>query len=149
MKGNIWRSQDLYAGLIFMIVGLLAVFVARGLQMGTAASMGPGYFPSTLGGILVLLGLAISIRPLWLIGKRVTPLALRPLLLVTAAVLAFGFLVRPFGLVVATILMVVIARLGDREYRVVEVAVLAVLLAIVATLLFVHGLKLPFHVWPE
>ena len=148
MKGNIWRSQDLYAGLIFIIVGLLAVFVARGLQMGTAASMGPGYFPSTLGGILVLLGLAISIRPLWLIGKRVTPLALRPLLFVTAAVLTFGFLARPFGLVVATILMVVIARLGDREYRVVEVAVLAVLLAVVAALLFVHGLKLPFNVWP-
>ena len=148
MKGNVWRSQDLYAGLIFIIVGLVAVFVARGLQMGTAASMGPGYFPSTLGGILVLLGLAISIRPLWLIGKRVTPLALRPLLFVTVAVLAFGYLVSPFGLVVATLVLVAIARLGDREYRVFEVALLAVFLAVVAALLFVHGLKLPFHVWP-
>lgn len=148
-RGNIRRNQDLYAGLTFIAFGLAAVFFARPLRFGTAAQMGPGYFPSVLGGILALLGLVILIRPLWSIGTRVSPLALRPLLFVTAAVLVFGVLLRPLGLVVATLALVVVARLADREFRVAESALAALVLAAGATALFVYGLRLPFNVWPR
>jgi NADH:ubiquinone oxidoreductase subunit 2 (subunit N) len=148
VRGNIRRSQDLYTGLTFIAFGLAAVFFARPLRFGTAAQMGPGYFPSVLGGILALLGLVILIRSVWSTGTRVSPLALRPLLFVTAAVVAFGVLLRPMGLVVATLALVVVARLADREFRVTESALLALFLAVVATGLFVYGLRLPFNVWP-
>ncbi len=148
MKEKLWHSKDLYAGLMFISFGLVAMGVARNYSIGTAARMGPGYLPLTLGGIIVLLGLAISVRPLWLSGTPVSSLAIRSLLFVTAAVLAFGFLLRPFGLVVATLALVIIARLGDREFRVHEVTLLAVFLAAVAVGLFVYGLRLPLNVWP-
>jgi hypothetical protein len=147
-KGNITRSQDLYAGLTFIAFGLAGVYFARPLHFGTAAQMGPGYFPSVLGGILALLGFLILIRPLWSVGTRVSPLALRPLLIVTVAVVAFGALLRPVGLVVATLVLVLVARLADREFRVAESAFLALFLTGVATALFVYGLRLPFKVWP-
>ena len=124
------------------------MLVARRLPAGTAARMGPGYLPMALGAIVVMFGLVVASRPLWAITRFVAPLALRPLLLVTGAVLVFGLLLRPLGLVLATLGLVVIARLGDRESRALETALLAMLLAAVATALFVHGLRLPLPVWP-
>jgi hypothetical protein len=41
---------------MFILVGLGFSFVARGYSMGTAAKMGPGYFPFWLGIVLALLG---------------------------------------------------------------------------------------------
>lgn len=110
--------------------------------------MGPGYFPMALGAVLLVCGLGIASCPLWSIAQPVAPLAPRPLLLVTGAVLVFGLLLRPLGLVLATLGLVVIARLGDREFRASETALLAVFLAALAAGLFVYGLRLPLPLWP-
>ena len=134
--------------MLFTAFGVAALLIARHLPTGTAARMGPGYLPTVLGGILLALGLLIAARPLWSITRAVTPLAIRPLLLVTAAVVAFGLLLRPAGLVVATLALVVVARLAHRECRVLETALLAVGLAAVAAAVFVYGLRLPLPVWP-
>ena len=134
--------------MLFTVFGVIAMLMARHLSAGTVARMGPGYFPMALGAILLVLGLVIAARPLWSIARSVTPLALRPLLLVTGAVVVFGLLLRPLGLALATVGLVVIARLGDREFRALETALLAVFLAAVAAGLFVYGLRLPLPVWP-
>ena len=142
------KSADLWAGLLFAAFGVGALLAGRALPTGTAAQMGPGYFPTALGAILVLLGLATAARALRAVTRSVPPLALRPLLLVTGAVLAFGLLLRPLGLALATAGLVLIARLADRESRALEAALLAVVLAALALGLFVYGLRLPLPVWP-
>jgi len=59
------RSQkDFASGLMFILVGLGFSFVARGYSMGTAAKMGPGYFPFLLGLVLALLGAVVTIGAL-------------------------------------------------------------------------------------
>lgn len=116
--------------------------------MGTADHMGPGYLPNVLGVILILLGLIISGRSLSLSGETMEPIALRPLLLVTLALLAFTFFVQPFGLVLATLSLVVISSLGSSEFRLREVVLLYLVLAVLAVGLFVYLLKIPFRVWP-
>jgi hypothetical protein len=145
---RIQSKKDFYAGLLFTFSGLFALLVARRYPVGTAARMGAGYFPYLLGGALAVLGLVIVVRSLWGRGEPVHPLALRPLLLVTGAVIAFALLVRPLGLVLATLTLVVTGSLGNTEFRMGEVAVLCLVLTGMAVVLFAWALGIPFNIWP-
>ena len=149
MKIKIRSSKDFYSGLLFIFFGLLAVVVARVYPMGSARRMGPGYFPTLLGGLLTLLGLLIAARALWASDERVGPLALQPLVFVLGATLAFALMVRSLGLVLATLALVVISSLGGWEFRLREVTILAFVLTGVAVALFVYSLGLPLSVWPQ
>lgn len=146
---EIRNRKDFYSGLIFIFFGVLAVLVARNYPTGTALSMGPGYFPTLLGGVLTLLGLIIAARAFWVSGEEVRSLALRPLVFVLGANLAFAVMIRSLGLVLATLALVFVSSLGGWEFRLREVTVLALALMALAVGLFVHGLGLPFDVWPQ
>ena len=146
---EIRNSKDFYSGLIFIFFGVLAIGIARDYPMGTAVRMGPGYFPTILGGSLALLGLVVSARFLWLSGEAMEPWALRTLLFVLGATLAFGFLIQPLGLFLTTLLLVVLSCLGGWKFRLREVAILSLGLAALAVGLFVYALGLPFNVWPS
>lgn len=148
MKLKIFRAKDFYAGLIFTFFGIVALWEGRHYAMGTAGRMGPGYVPNVLGVILILMGLIISGRSLWLGSETIEPSVLRPLVLVTVAVLAFTFLVQPLGLVLATLALVGISSIGSGEFRLREAALLYLVLAVLAVGLFVYLLKIPFRVWP-
>jgi hypothetical protein len=147
-KIKIRNGKDFYAGLIFFFFGVLALLLARSLPMGTAMRMGPGYFPTMLGAMLALLGLSISARGLWLGKGAIQPWFLRPLLLVSGAVLAFAFLIDTFGLLAATLALITLSSLGGQERRLWETALLSLMLMILAVGFFVYGLGLPFKVWP-
>src|SRR5512134_1610134 len=96
-------AKDFWSGVMFAVFGLLFVAFARQYAMGTAARMGPAYFPTVLGGLLLLLGVVIAIRGLTARTKdgTVDRFHFKPLLLVLGAVVAFGLLLRPGGLLVA------------------------------------------------
>ena len=148
---RILDSKDFYAGLIFILFGIFAILEARRYTLGTAASMGPGYFPRILGGTLILFGLIILVRSLWLSDESLKSLALRPLFLVTIGVLAFAVLLEPLGMVVATLTLISISSLGSWKFRLRELVKMAVLyigLVVLAAGLFVYGLGLSFRVWP-
>jgi len=141
MKIEIRSRKDFGTGLIFVFFGAGAMFMSRHYPMGTVMRMGPAYFPSILGGLLALLGLAIALRGLYVRGEAPTPLALRP-------VVAFALLVQSLGLVLAVFALVVISCLGGLDFRLREVAILYLVLAALALGLFVYGLGLPFKLWP-
>jgi hypothetical protein len=143
------RSKDFYSGLIFIFFGVVALVRARHYPMGTAARMGPGYFPIILGGLLAILGLVIAARALfWVPGEPIRGWAFRPLLLVIGGVLAFALLVQPLGLVLAILTLVVICSLGSWEFRIKELFILSIALAALAIALFVYGLGMPYKLWP-
>jgi hypothetical protein len=56
MRFDLRNNKDFLAGSLFIAIGVVAVAVARNYPFGTAMRMGSGYFPSVLGGILILLG---------------------------------------------------------------------------------------------
>lgn len=73
----------------------------------------------------------------------------KPLILILACGMVFAYLLKPLGLVLATILLVFVAALGGHEYKFKEVAILAVVLSIFSVVVFVYGLTLPFPIWPD
>jgi hypothetical protein len=69
--------------------------------------------------------------------------------LVSLSVIAYGYLMTPGGLVVATVAAVYIGALAGHEFRWKEVSVLAVVLVVFSWLVFVKGLTLPLPMCPS
>lgn len=72
----------------------------------------------------------------------------RPLVLILAACIAFGYTLKPLGLVGASLLLIFVGALGGHEFKWREVAILFVVLVVFSVLVFVKGLTLPFPVCP-
>ena len=147
---KIKSPKDFWSGLMFIGVGLFfAIWAVTHYQMGSAVRMGPAYFPAVLGGLLTVLGLVIFVGSFAIAGSEVPTFHFRPLLLVIAACLAYGYLMKPLGMVLATAIMIFIAALGGHEFKWKEVTLLAIVLIAFSVLVFVKGLTLPFPLWPE
>jgi len=71
-----------------------------------------------------------------------------PLVLISAACVVYGYLMKPLGLVLATLLLVFISAFGGHEFRWKEVSILFLILIVFSILVFVKGLTLPFPICP-
>ena len=146
---KIKSPRDFWAGLMFLGIGLFfTVWALANYQMGTAVRMGPAYFPAVLGGLLAFLGVLTLLESLAIEGPPVVKFKYRPLILISVACVAYGYLMKPLGLVLATAALVFISALGGHEFKFREVTILYVVLVIFSVLVFVKGLTLPFAIWP-
>ncbi len=197
---QIKNGKDLWAGLMFMGIGLGFMIVSSNYPMGTAVRMGPSYFPTVLGGIQVALGAIIFFRAFvskihhtvdvfpfrWILvvaggglgaivyaaqswfaamGK-VGALAVyglnglavflfiaafgpRPLFVILCSVVAFGYLLKPLGLVIATAVLIIVSAWGGHEFKLREVVFLFAALALFSVVTFIYGLQLPINIWPD
>ena len=144
-------AKDFWSGVMFAAFGLGFVVFARQYDMGTAARMGPAFFPTMLGGLLLLLGVVVSIKGLTVPTNdgKVAQFHFKPLVLVLGAVVAFGLLLRPAGLLVSIAALVVISSLGGDEFRLRDVLLLTVGLAILVLVVFIYGLSMTVPVLPS
>lgn len=83
------------------------------------------------------------------IGLMFAAFGERSLWVVLVAVVIFGYLLKPLGLVIATGMLIFVSAWGGHEFKVKEVAILFVILAVFSVLSFVYGLGLPMNVWPS
>jgi putative tricarboxylic transport membrane protein len=144
------RSQkDFWCGLIFVAIGIAFMVIARNYRMGTAARMGPGFFPTILGGLLTGLGLLLAVPAIVRDGDAFPRLHLRPLLAILAAIVVFALLLQPLGFVLAAVVLILISGLADPELRRVETVGLALLLTAFSVGVFVLLLGLPLNLWPD
>jgi hypothetical protein len=145
------QRRDFYAGGLMVLFGLVMAIKGPSYKTGTLMHMGPGFMPTALGVILILLGLLI------IGGAAVTPasddeglLPDQPEWLAWACILAspvcfilFGTL---FGLAPATFSCVFIAAMGDREATWKSATVLSAIVTVFGVLLFSYVLQVPMPV---
>ena len=164
MKFKIKSQQDWWAGLMFIGFGLFFIVFSLGTpdfinnivgtkliggyQMGSSVRMGPAYFPVVLGGMLAVLGLLVLLDSVVEEGPKVAKFHFRPLLFIAVSSLAFAYLLKPLGLVLASIALVFISAFGGHEFKWKEVAIMSVVLVIFSVLVFVKALSLPFPICP-
>lgn len=142
------HPKDFFAGLIFIGFGLVAIIIGSNYTLGTAARMGPGYFPRILGILLLLLGAALSLRALKTKGDPLPQWHWRPMLIVLGSVIAFGLVVTHLGLILSTIGLVFAASTASHEFRWKEALISGVLFSALAAGVFVFGLNLQLPLWP-
>jgi hypothetical protein len=137
--------KDILSGLIFIGIGLAFGIAASGYEIGTALSMGPGYFPLVLASFLVLLGLIIAVKGMFAPEDMgaIGGASWRALLLVLPAIVFFGATVRGLGLVPTLFLTVFITALAARSASLVTAAILAAGMTIFCVLIFSYGLGVP------
>ena len=146
--GFIRHPKDFFAGLMFIAFGVAALAIGNGYALGTAARMGPGYFPRILGIFLVVIGAVVALRSLKLRGTRIEFGPLKPMAIVLGSEVLFGLLRPHIGLVLAGVMLIVVSSAGSSEFRWKEASISGIILSVGAVLVFIWGLGLQFSVWP-
>lgn len=141
------------SAVLLILLGLIAVYQSFDYNIGTAARMGPGYFPLMLGFLLLLLAGLVFISPdeseeqapvehkakaeLW--RRRA-----RPWVAIVGSMLLFIVLGKWGGLVPATFVMILVAALGDAKNTLKSAFFLAAGVTAAAVAVFHYGLQLQF-----
>ena len=146
MSQLIRNEKDFWIGVVYVAFGSAAIIVSRNYGMGTALKMGPSYFPTILGGFLIVIGVISLIRSFIKPGSPFGAFAVKGLLLITASIILFGFIVRGAGLVIALPLLVIISSCASIRFRWKYSLVLAVGLTIFCILVFLKGLGVPLPI---
>ena len=140
-------NTDFWAGVMFTFFGAAAVYMSRDYPMGSAMRMGPGYFPTYLGVLMMLLGLIIGIRGILGSGEKISKFVFRPILVLSAGVIIFGILMEMVGFVISLAVLIVLSTLAGKEFKWLEVLILTIVLIIGAILVFIKGIGLPYQLF--
>ena len=148
------RKRDFYAGGLMLLLGLGVALKGSTYRAGTLMHMGPGFLPTALGVILVLLGIAIAAgslasgEPGHAEDQSILPaepqwLAWFCILMSPICFILFG---RYFGMIPATFSCVFIAALGDKQATWLGTFVLATVVTVFGVALFSYFLQVPMPI---
>jgi hypothetical protein len=171
--------KDVLAGLMFIAVAALGLWVSRNYPVGTALRMGTGYMPRLLCWILMTLGAVVLVQGLRQAddGEAAGPAAANPtaagqvaiahgagrtespawrtlaqifpIAVVTTSLVAFALTLEQLGLALAILLLISIGSVAARGIKLWEVAATAAGLIVLSWAIFIVGLGLPIPVWPD
>jgi hypothetical protein len=149
MAGIIRAPRDVAAGVFFIAVGVAALVVGADYRLGTLLSMGPGYFPRIIAGILIALGAGVALTGLRLQGPPLERWPWRALVLVLGSIVWFGWSLERLGLIAAVAVMTFVSAYAEKDRGLVEALLLSAFLAALAWVIFVWALGMPLLLWPE
>jgi putative tricarboxylic transport membrane protein len=139
---------NVVAGLALVALGVLAFWLTSGLAGSRGPMLGPGSLPRGAAGIIVLIGVIVTVAGLRTDDDAPPRWRLRGPLFLLGAVVLFALTVRTLGLAVATPAAILFGSLASPETRPVEILVFAVLLTAFCIGLFRYALGLPIPIAP-
>jgi hypothetical protein len=148
---HILARKNVLAGLMFIAIAALGLWVSRDYPIGTALRMGTGYVPRLLCWILMGLGAAILVQGLRekdAPPERTSWRQLMPIVVVTTSLVAFALAIEQLGLVLSILLLVGIGAIAARDIKIWELLLAAVVLIALSYAIFILGLGLTMPVWP-
>ena len=140
-----WRyNRDFFAGLLYIALGALGMWIARDYPFGSALRMGPGYFPTVLGGMMVAFGVAVMLMGMKNNEKIKPGFSWRALIILPIATVVFGYAMEHAGFIPALAVLVPISAAASPEFNWKEVVLLTIGLIILSLAVFIWGLGLPY-----
>lgn len=158
MNKQLLKRRKLASSGLLIVLGLGTVMQSLEYTIGTASRMGPGYFPLSLGVLLLVFGVLIFVLPddsqeLALLGEPSDDTEeksmswgerVRPWIAIVASMLLFILVGKYGGLVPATFILILVAALGDKANSLKSSIFLAIGVTLAAVGLFHYGLQLQF-----
>ncbi len=149
------RKRDFYAGGLMLLIGLFIALKGLTYRAGTLMHMGPGFLPTALGVVLVIIGIAIAGTSFMPNedgsaedDQRILPehpewWAWFCILMSPVLFIVFGYY---FGMIPGTFACVFIAALGDRNATWKSTFILATVVTIFGVSLFSYFLQVPMPI---
>ena len=120
------------------------MFMARDYPFGSALRMGPGYFPTVLGGIMIVFGILVLLMGIKNNEKMKGTWSIRALIVLPIATAVFGWTMEHAGFLPALALLIPSAAAAGSEFKWGEIILLTIGLLIICTAVFIYGLGLPY-----
>ena len=148
-------KRDFYAGGLMLLLGLGIALKGTTYRAGSLMHMGPGFLPTALGVILVLLGIAIAAAGLSSTpdehgdDQRILPPEAQWWAwgCILASPVLFIFFGRYFGMAPGTFACVFIAALGDKNATWRGTIILATVVTVFGVGLFSYFLQVPMPIF--
>jgi hypothetical protein len=135
--------NDLASAAMFIAFGSYFALEATRYEFGTPFRMGPGFMPVVLGGILVLLGVAVAIKGLnHPDADAAPPWPWRGIALVLGTIVFFAATIRGLGFIPVVLISGFLTALSSRRNNMLSALVISVGLCVLCFLIFVVGLGL-------
>lgn len=147
---HIKNQKDFWAGVMFILFGGFFTGVGTQYTFGTAARMGPGYFPTVLGVLLMLLGLIVAVSGLSKKNteEKVDKFAWDVLFFVLGPIVLFGLLLQPLGLILSMIVLIMGVSYASHEHGWKASILNTVFLIALCMFVFIYALELQFQLLP-
>ncbi|MBX9773066.1 MAG: tripartite tricarboxylate transporter TctB family protein [Xanthobacteraceae bacterium] len=146
MNREFLERKDFWSGVMLIVVGGGALFIARNYQFGTSLRMGPGYFPVMLSAALVLFGVYFVLQGLRAGAEKLEgSWSLRALIVVPLSLVVFGLLIDRAGFIPAMLGLIIISAMASKDFRLVEVLLFSVFLTAMCVVVFIWALGLPYE----
>lgn len=141
---------DIIGGLVVTLFGGGVVgYGLATMSMGTLQRMGPGFFPVSVGVILMLIGIAITVPALFREGM-IESVDWRALIVVPGSLACFALALPVFGLAPAIFVLVAVSTLAQSVVSAKGIILTAAFIALACYLVFDLGLGLGIAMfrWP-
>lgn len=147
---KIRNQRDFGAGIMFILVGIFFALIATQYRMGTAAKMGPGYFPFWLGVLMAFIGLLLLFNSFAkkTAEEKMPKWDFKIMLWITGSVILYGVLLPTMGFFVAVFVLVFVSASASHDFGWKGTLLNAVILMSFTYLAFVKGLGLSFPLLP-
>ena len=147
---NIRNKKDFGAGIMYMVFGLFFALNALSYKMGTAAKMGPGYFPFWLGALLTALGFFVLLKSM---SSKNTKEEIggwnwKIVIWIAGSVVLYGLLLPTLGFMLSIFILVLVSASASHEFTWKSTVLNAIFLVTFTYLAFVQGLNLQFPLLP-
>ncbi|HVA35627.1 MAG TPA: tripartite tricarboxylate transporter TctB family protein [Stellaceae bacterium] len=142
------RKRDFYAGTLITLIGLVAAVTGPTYRLGTLVQMGPGFMPTALGIVLILLGIIMAVSAMAVAAGEDEDILpefpqWRGWLCVLAGPVVFIILGTVGGLIPATFGCVFVSAWGDHGATLKSAGVLALVIAAFGVAVFSYLLQVP------
>jgi hypothetical protein len=139
--------RDIIGGVLICALGAFVALYAQRYSVGSLRQMGPGYFPTAVGLLMVFLGLLIAI-PGFLREGAPIKVEGRSLLFVVTSLVFFSLTLQRLGLIFATGGTVLLASLATAQISWGTRLALMFAITLIAYVVFILGLRMILPIWP-
>jgi Tripartite tricarboxylate transporter TctB family len=131
-------KADIEAGAFFSLFGAATALLSLQYKMGTAAEMGPGFFPLLLGVLLTVIGVGILLKGISGHGENSRGVSLRALFFIALSLALFAILMVTAGMLFAVPALVFVSLLASDHFTFVRAAAISAGLVVFCYVVFVH-----------